>query len=355
MTGRSVGVRVAAWGGSDMPGKGTICLCALACGIGFGVAAARAQAPAPPAGLPPPAPGTVAPAQDMGTFLDGLMHGGLPVRLDAPSACQAGLCPYPPPGPFVELELGILFPHVNNHTEPDQPQSATFPPPGSPLNSPGFPIPTTGLNAAVSPRILIGYRLPNALGDVSIAYRSLAGSSQGTVTDYILGPSQVSTRLNLNQVDLNYGSDEPSLFPWGKMRWEIGARIANLYTDQRVLGPGDPIMSSQSMTAAGIDGALHLAVPVRPNLELYTRGESSFLVGGSTERFRAGLDTLSKNETAAVVTAGVQLGVRWSPELLPGNQLLFGYQYLGWWNLVDVNANSNFYANGIFARWDWRY
>jgi hypothetical protein len=274
------------------------------------------------------------------------------VLRDGPDA-HALPCPFPPPGPFAEAEFSVLFPHLNNHSQPVQPTA--MPAPGSPLISTGFPVPTVGLDATVSPRILIGYRLPNAGGDVSVAYRLISSPGRGSVTDYALGPADLTTRLNLNQVDLNYGSDEPSLFPWGKMRWEFGSRIANLYEDERVRGPGQPLMSSQSFTGAGVDAALHLAAPVRPNLELYSRAEAAFLVGNSTERFRITGDSLSVHEVAGVVSTGVQAGLRWSPPTMPGSQLLCGYHFVQWANLVDQSANTDFTAHGLFLRWDWKY
>ena len=87
-------------------------------------------------------------------------------------------------------------------------------------------LPAAGLDWTVAPRLEVGYRLPSAFGDVRrLSYRFLATDGNGS-TSGLDGTASLHSRLDFNQIDLDYLSREFSLAPHWDMKWHFGLRLA---------------------------------------------------------------------------------------------------------------------------------
>lgn len=262
----------------------------------------------------------------------------------------------PPPGPLVEAELSILFPHLHNTVTPDAD-------PTDPLGT-GFPLPTVGPGGTVSPRLALGYRLPNAWGEVFVAYRNLTSEGHAQVTDYAAGPAQVTTRLNQNLIDLLYSSREPSLLPDALLRWEVGGRYGYSYWDSRAVNAVSRHEVSSRFDGGGLVAAVSVTRCLGPGLDLFVRGESGTLAGGTFHHaFASGLDSTGQVvamggcavSLALAQSVDVKLGLGWAPEWAPRSRFSAGYEFYQWWLLVDQGLNSDITAHGLFLRWDWSF
>ena len=129
-------------------------------------------------------------------------------RLDPP--------PLPPPGWVVDVDVGILAPHVKNKL------TDTVQIDGGPLNT--VQLPSAPLDWTASPRFEAGYRLPSGFGEFTLAYRFLAtdGTSGVAGPD---APALLKSRLELNMADCDYASREISLWPNWDMKWWFGIRV----------------------------------------------------------------------------------------------------------------------------------
>jgi hypothetical protein len=166
--------------------------------------------------------------------------------LDRPNAAQ--------PGPFANVETSVEWLHLRNQL-------------GGPVlnpftgNADVVKFPGNRLDAAISPRVELGYRLPDGWGALSVGYRYLGSRGHDEVTtgpeDEFQGTADQVGRLDYSILDFEYSSREFSLGPVCNMRWGVGARMMFLFFDSRIrfLDPGaDPgsvlTQSESSFTTA---------------------------------------------------------------------------------------------------------
>src|SRR5262249_27062322 len=121
-----------------------------------------------------------------------------------------------------EVGLSILAPHFKNRLIDTLP------------NGDVERVPSAELDWTVAPRLEFGYRLPAAFGQISLAYRGFGADGSSTARDSVASSGvALRSRLDLNQLDVDYGSHELSLWPEAIMHWRLGVRLANLYYDAR--------------------------------------------------------------------------------------------------------------------------
>ena len=181
--------------------------------------------PAPPASFPVQPPSSPIPVPP-------------PPTLGAPVAAPFPVPPVPPPPPppflqrldpglngsagspsgeeglFFNTEFDFVKPAVKNRlsgtvTLPDGSTGTVQPPQAS-------------LDWTVAPRFELGYRFPDSFGDFSASYRFLTSEGTGTVGNAD-GAFNVRSRLDVNQLDLDYASDRFSPAPFWDLKWRIGA------------------------------------------------------------------------------------------------------------------------------------
>ena len=131
---------------------------------------------------------------------------------------------FAPAGWFLNAEIGFAAPHIKGVQSNANALADTLP-------KVVF-LPAADLEWTVAPRLQFGYRLPSAFGEFAVSYRFLTTDGTDTTTGFD-GPAALRTRLNFNQIDLDYLSREFSLAPHWDMKWHFGLRLAELYYDSR--------------------------------------------------------------------------------------------------------------------------
>jgi len=299
-------------------------------------------------------------------------------------------------GWFALLELDYVQPVVSNTVTSGDPNNGGIPVGNIPN---AIQVPNAQLPWSVMPRIDVGYRVAQGLGEYHAIFRSLSSSGTGSEANFdSAGSGVVTSRLNLNVLDLDYAFTEfnpgrlPRLSPllsipgrWGlnlrpeddpyptfRLKWAFGARMANVFFESQ--GAGQQILHERLVNNF-VGGGLHTAVelskpfPWRPSLSVYGRIEASGLFGATTQSF-AQTEVLSNGTiaTGAVSTHDVDLGVPildvscglsytppWRNRML---QLTSGYVYEQWWYLGDTgigNSNLGLTIQGVFFRCQFAY
>src|SRR5206468_1398191 len=126
-------------------------------------------------------------------------------------------------------ELQLIRPVLKNRLSSDAPLLT-----GAPLR-----VPSADLDWTVSPRFEVGYRLPDSAGYFALGYRFLVSEGNDTRTfDGFPGvPFAVRTRLDVNEVDFDYGTSPYSPMPRYDLSWRIGVRLADVFFDSRAAAP----------------------------------------------------------------------------------------------------------------------
>jgi hypothetical protein len=259
-----------------------------------------------------------------------------------------------PLGWFADLDVGIIKGHVKNQLSTAVQNPVTG-------NADQVGIPSAGLNWTVSPRVELGYRLPSGFGEIALSYRGLA--TQGSqLVEGTGGPTRLSSHLDINQIDLDYGSWELSLWPHWDMHWRVGVRYASVYFDSRADQPFDLAAAGSGIfrtrtTNSYVGIGPHSGVDVwrrfgATGLAFGVQSEFSLLVGRIRQQFIEETTTLgpagqplagalSVGSSQAVPVLAVQAGVRWQPPRYPHAHLFLGYQYEYWWEVGLLNNLNN--------------
>jgi hypothetical protein len=259
-----------------------------------------------------------------------------------------------PPGWFADLDFGIAKGHVKNQLSNTVQNPVTG---GTDL----IGLPSAPLDWAVSPRVEAGYRLPSGFGAFALSYRFLA--TQGSeVVDSGAGPARLSSLLDIDVADLDYASEELSLWPCWDMRWRLGLRYAYVYFDSRADVPPDlaavtgveRVRTTNSYVGIGPHSGVELSRRFGASgLAFVARGEFTLLVGRIRQQFieettapgpdgrpLAGSTAASSSEGVPVL--GLQAGFSWQPPRYPHARLYLGYQYEYWWEVGILNNIGTF-------------
>jgi hypothetical protein len=277
----------------------------------------------------------------------------------------------PPPGWFTNLDLGLAFVHLQNHLT-----GQVFV--GGNLNL--FQLPTADLDVIVTPRIGVGYRLPH-MGEITLTYQSITGQGTETLPDFNgTGPAGLRSRLNVNVADLEWWGSEISLGPLWDMKWHVGVRYANIYSDSQATSAALMQGASNLFNGAGPIAGLDLwrALPP-PGLALYGRIVGAYLIGPvhqSYEEGTPGFYTVNHAATGSAPVAGglntntatpmildVEAGLGYTPPWAHWVRLSAGYQFQQWWNLgvssipnfPNMPADVQFTSHAIFFRAEIHY
>ena len=312
----------------------------------------RASGPVPP----PPAPGVLTPPPPGGYFQDrnGPLLRGDPL-LDRPKA--------PPPGWFAGVEIDLIGPHIHNQLNASVPVGG-FIEPGQ--------LPTAPMDWVGAPRIDIGYRLAEGLGEFMFSYRSLVSEGRAGLVfaDGTGAQGFLKSRLNMNVFDLTYGSQEYSLAPLWDMRWRAGARVAGGDFDSR---GSDGIQSrgvSSNFVGAGPVASVDLArrFEAAPLLAVFGRVEGAMLVGNVHQGFEETVDltsfgvplfggAVSNSSTQVVPVLAFQLGLSYSPPWAgPYSRFALGYEFQQWWSIGNAGSSkADLTTNGVFFRAEFNF
>jgi hypothetical protein len=232
-------------------------------------------------------------------------------------------------------------------------------------------VPQSRLDALVSPRLELGYRLPAGFGEIAFSYRFMAATGDQNFVNNN-GPNNLRGRFDFNVADLTYVSHELSLWTWADLSWHVGLRFANIYFD-------DHLFTAPGLAAAG-DGVVDQRFTNRfygfgpvygfqlggllyeDVLTWLVRIDGSFVFGRIGQSYSqigpavgpGGLPAGFKipfSSSGDVPSINIQAGLRW--RLGPGFDVFFGYQFEQWWEvgrLGNIDSRGEFYDQGIIAR-----
>ncbi len=268
--------------------------------------------------------------------------------------------PIRPPGLFAGIEADLVWPHIKNRLT-------------APVTIDGFTdtlhLPTASLEFTGSPLFILGYRFPQGCGEFTASYRSLVTEGTRNIENFdFLGDGFLKSRLNVNVVDLDYGSQEIPLVTeapgqlWD-LKFDVGARIAGVYFDTKASGFALSQETSNNFFGAGP----HLSLEVYRyfqdfnGLALYGKVESAVVIGRVHQNFRESFSVdgvtvvsgaTSQHGAQAVPVLGIEAGLSWTPvHTLRWLRFSGGYILNQWWDVGTVGGSTaDLTYQGLFLR-----
>jgi hypothetical protein len=329
-----------------------------------------------------PAPFVLPPPPDYTAIDNGWI--GSPL-LDRPEAA--------PPGVFFNVESSVVWPHLRNELVGGMVTLAQTS--GAPVNTavglpPGAGMPITGdiisfrgnpLNATVTPRFELGYRFPDGFGELKLSYRFLESSGSDTLIVGDLGPASQKGRLDLNFVDLDFGTRQVSLGPLWEMRTAVGLRFATAYFNSHVtflnpvtiqeapFGTAPFTRLSQSEAVGNWYLGAHAVLEVGrklwlPELTLFGRLEGSGMYGRVRQTFKEtfveapGFTEISVTSGVGTPMLATQVGFSYDVPNWNHCRFMIGYQFEMWWQFGRGNNDLSFGTlddQGLFLRAEFNF
>lgn len=317
--------------------------------VGFSLMVAQviAQAPPPDPPLSPPlpaAPVAPPPAPDMGAYEPA-------VTFVVPGG--------PRPGLFGGIDFSLLFPHLKHDVQ------------GSVLVRPfdfvdDVRVPSAPLDATLAPKVTVGWRFADNRGAVQATYRNLATEGTDFLPNFgAVGDASLWSRVDLNEVGLNYSTQERPLGALWAIRWEFGARLASIYSDSYAFGQLLSQKSTNHFVGAGPQIGLDLTREI-PNtgLALFNRFDAAEYIGRIEQSLASrlgeagipfGFGATYQDGSQAVPYLGVQAGLSWLSDLSQ-YRLTAGYEFNQWWNIARTGDSRGYLqAQGLFLRAEFNY
>lgn len=283
-----------------------------------------------------------------------------------PIAVTQPLPPPPPPGTqppgwFADVELSILAPRLTSSVTGNVNVSGLF--------TDTVQLPNANLDWTVAPRFILGYRMCDGNGEISVAYQSVATSGTATLPGFDIDGStgMLKTRLDMNVVDIDYGSPEYRFFSSWTTKWSAGVRIADVFFDSHAVGYYLDQRSSNEYAGAGPHLGLSLWRTFgSSDLSFYGHVDGSVLFGDIRQEFDESITfpdgtviggtTITHHDRTVPVVNG-EVGLSWAPRYSRhAFRLTGGYQFNEWWDVGQSNGNqANVMLQGIFLRGQWSF
>lgn len=300
-----------------------------------------------------------------------------------------------PAGPMLELpgyktgwmasaEVSLVSPFVHNGLNSGRGTVGAIPE--------NVQVPQAGPGGAVYPRLGVdlGYRFAEGLGEVHMTYHNLNTDITHSIDNFdAAGAGQVTSRLSLNVLDLDYCFPElnyariarasPLLMIPGRLglglhsenvppaplgiKYFAGVRVANAFFDSQ--GSGGQILGER-LSNNFVGGGPRFGVELSKGLggtpwSLYGRFEVSGLLGKANQTFSrseiSGGTTISgaadvNNLSLGVPVLDAAFGLRYVPQW--GGRpwrLTWGYVYEQWFYLGETStSNAGITLNGVVFR-----
>lgn len=295
-----------------------------------------------------------------------------------------------PPGIFVNVESSVLWPHFSNHLRGGfAPNFSVGAPPtgGLPVTGDIVRFPGNPLDATVSPRFEFGYRFPDGFGELRLSYRFMATKGSDTVlvapieANDTLGLASQTGRLDMNIIDLDFGTRQFSLGPDWEMRTAVGLRYATAFVDSQVtfrnpvtvtgspFGTGPFTRLSQTEVVGnryfGAHGVLEVGRKLCvPGLTLFGRLEGSGMYGRVHQTFKEtfveapGFTQQRVTNGVGTPTLAVQVGLIYDVPEWNHARFSIGYQFEQWWQFGRGDNDLSFgalYDQGLFLRAEFNF
>jgi hypothetical protein len=254
---------------------------------------------------------------------------------------------------FFNTELDIVGTSVKNHLKADVTRTDGV------VDT--VTVPQASLGWTVSPRIEVGYRLPECLGDLSLSYRFLVTDGSATVAG--TDPAEhVRSRVNVNIFDFDYSSARFSPFPHYDMKYTIGIRLASLYFDSRLSDDVFFQRSSNYLFGAGPHLGLEVdrRIALVPGLAIVGKIDGAVVVGQVRQNFGENVTNpdgseatggFSQRQTKSVPDLNLRLGLSYTPPSLSAVRFSAGYTFERWFDLGQLHdSHADLTSQGVFLR-----
>jgi len=295
--------------------------------------------PLPPIDLGPP--GYVAPPQPFPT--DGCDPGPEGWSIFGPGSAP---CAW-----LVNWDLVVLKPHVDYGLRVNDGVPSIM---GNYTN-----LVTVPLDWTVSPKLEVGFRLPDSGGAFLVGYRYLSTEGTGTVGDLA-----VRSRMTLNQVDLVYQTERIRPFGNWFVHGRIGGRIVGNFYDTRNIDGNFTQSASNYFYGGGLLGSFDIEREFEwvPGLALYGNMESGIIIGRVNQKFRSTLQTpmgefgelVEQRGSQALQSYQFQLGLSYVPPAWNTVRIRAAYQYETWIDVGQLQqSNLDWNAHGAVLRLEW--
>jgi len=234
-------------------------------------------------------------------------------------------------------------------------------------------LPVANFDWTAMPRIFVGYRRENGLGEMIASYRFIQSEGSGTIANFDLaGAGTLNSRLTAHVFDLDYGYTDPveAYQAWylpRVVRRTAGIRFASAVFD--TAASGSQILQERTgnvFIGAGPRVNFEGTWPTRiPEISFLGGFDASAVVGFNYQRYGeqalVGGTLVSGNgrtdgTTTVTPILRVQAGLSWVPDW--GDESLrfsAGYQWERWWFLTDTASVADLTLQGPFVRAEWRY
>jgi hypothetical protein len=331
--------------------------------------------------LPPPPDYTAAVHEDWGESL----------LLDRPEAA--------PPGFFFNVESSVVWAHFSNdlvggavtlaQTSGVSPGSSVGLPPGAGMPITGDLVSFRGnpFNPTVTPRFELGYRFRDGLGESRLGYRFMDTRGSDTLlvappqSNDNLGLASQTGRLDINIVDLDYGTREFSLGPDWEMRLAVGLRYATAFLDSQVrflqpvtttgspfgTGPFTRLSRTESFgnRYIGAHGVFEVGrkLWIR-SLTLFGRLEGAGMYARAHQTFTEtfveppGFTKIRVTNGVGSPMLAAQVGLSYDVPQWNHARFMIGYQFEEWWQLGRGDNDLSFgqlYDQGLFLRAEFNF
>lgn len=267
--------------------------------------------------------------------------------------------PSTPPGWFAALEVDLVGPAIKQRVK----GQVTL---GEDLVD--VQLPDADLNWTGAPQLEVGYRFPEAVGELVVSYRLLAAEGRGSIPGFdAAGDGALKSRLDAHVLFLDYTSREFSLWPYWDMKAHVGVCVPSIFFDSQAEGATHNERVSSYYFGAGP----HLGFdfwgrsPI-PGLGLYGRLNGALTVGKVHQQFA---ESLLLPDSAPVAGSSSLRKVRETPMVsvdtglsytLPGDRwqlrLATGYLFERWFYLAQTDdSRGELTVQGLFLRVEWGF
>jgi hypothetical protein len=266
----------------------------------------------------------------------------------------------PPPGWFFNLQVDSVGTHIKNRL--------TAPVTVDPLGVDTVHLAGAELDWTGAPHFELGYRFPDNLGEVMVAYKLVDTEGNAILPGYDLDGSDgfLHSRFNMNVVDIDYATPELPITQKWNVKFRAGARIAAIYFDNNAQGQ----FIDQRVTNDFVGGGPHGGFDVwrrlgGSGLALFGRLDTGVVFGRVKQRYEDFfiVDDGSGNavslsgetdvhHTQAVPMLGLELGLSWTPlHFWHWTRFDFGYTFEQWWDVGHAGGSqADITSQGVFLK-----
>ncbi len=204
------------------------------------------------------------------------------------------------------------------------------------------------LDWAVAPRAYVGYRFGDG-GGVRLAYRNLTSQGGTTIELDDGSPQEVSLRMNVNWLDLDYVSREYAPGNVWRLQWWAGGRVVNRFMDARAEDETGVLHNSTTFWGGGPHAGLSSRWQLCGGLSFFTDLDAALAFGSSRAHLSLALgdpavgtfsEAPDRSETEADIT--LLVGLSWCKSWQNRYVKLAGGLQLEGWAVSGNNDTGDF-------------